>query len=393
MKIRITLLLFLTTVFIPNLFSGDLSFRGYVRNYTGIILNDDMDYSIVQNTFNLTMEYSQNDFAFLVNPAMTMNFDGTPEFNIREAYVDIYLENMDLRIGKQQIIWGKADGAFITDVVSPKDLTEFLLPEFEEIRIGITAVKAEIFLGNSSLELIGVPVFTANKMPAIDSIWNTTEFDFSGSGDSVELKLTNSELFARYSLFTSFVDFELMGGYMWDDEPTLTPAPPTQPLLDHKRLRVVGGSFSSLLGDFVIRGEGALYTGKYFQVTPPEAPVEKQYISYLAGIDLRQNGWYLSTQFIQKYILDYNDEIVQDHINSTMTFVVSKDVLRETLHFEVFTYVEFNNLNALIRPKVAYDLTDGLEISLGSNIFAGEQGTFGQFNSNNMIYTKLKFSF
>jgi hypothetical protein len=185
-----------------------------------------------------------------------------------------------------------------------------------------------------------------------------------------------------------------MGGYMWDDEPTLTPEPPEPlPALDHKRLGVAGGSFSSAVGDFVVRGEGAYYTGKYFQGPMGQTPIEKDYINYLAGIDLRQNGWYLSTQFIQKFILDYDDQIVQDEINNTMTFVVSKDVLRDTLRFEVFSYVELNNLNTLIRPKVAYDLTDGLEISLGSNIFVGDEGTFGQFNDNNMIYTKLKYSF
>ena len=60
--------------------------------------------------------------------------------------MDLYFDNFDLRIGKQQIIYGKAEGVFITDVVSPKDLREFLLPDFEEIRMGITAAKLSYFL-------------------------------------------------------------------------------------------------------------------------------------------------------------------------------------------------------------------------------------------------------
>ena len=49
------------------------------------------------------------------------------EWRLREMYIDFFTKKMDIRIGKQQIIWGQADGVFITDVVTPKDLSEFLL--------------------------------------------------------------------------------------------------------------------------------------------------------------------------------------------------------------------------------------------------------------------------
>ena len=76
-----------------------------------------------------------------------------------------------------------------------------------------------------------------------------------------------------------------------------------------------------------------------------------------------------------------------------MTYVISKEFLRNTLRFEIFAYVEFNNPNALLRPKISYELTDGLELSIGSNLFIGDEGTFGQFYNNNSLFTKLKFSF
>ena len=394
MRKQIVLLLLFTLYFSSLSFSNELSFEGYVRNYTGITINDEVDFSVVQNTFDLTMEFSMNNFALLVNPNISMNFDNMPEFDLREAYIDIYLDYMDFRIGQQQIIWGKADGAFITDVVSPKNLTEFILPEFEEIRMGVTAVKADLYIGNSTLEFIWVPLFTPNKMPDATSIWNPAGIDFSGSDDAIAFNLTNGELFGRFSLFTSFMDFEIMGGYMWDDEPTIIPDPPnTQPLLDHKRLGVVGGSFSSAIGPFILRGEGAFYTGKYFQADAPGSPIEKNYINYLAGIDFRLSDWYLSTQFIQKIILDYDATLIEDQITNTMTYVISKEFLRNTLRFEIFAYVEFNNPNALLRPKISYELTDGLELSIGSNLFIGDEGTFGQFYNNNSLFTKLKFSF
>ena len=48
-----------------------------------------------------------------------------------------------LSLGKQQVVWGKADGVFITDIVSPLNLTEFLLPDFDEIRTGGDCYKSK----------------------------------------------------------------------------------------------------------------------------------------------------------------------------------------------------------------------------------------------------------
>ena len=128
-----------------NLSAQGLSLSGYARNYTGVLLNDTNNYSILQNTFNLNLEHSQDNVAFKINPLIYQYANEDPVFGIREAYLDIFFNSMDFRIGKQQIIWGKADCVFITDIVSPKNLDEFLLRDFDEIRIGTTSLKANYY--------------------------------------------------------------------------------------------------------------------------------------------------------------------------------------------------------------------------------------------------------
>ena len=56
-------------------------------------------------------------------------------------------------------------------MVAPKDLREFLLPDFDEIRLGITALKLNYYSGNSTLEAVWVPVFTPTRMPESGSMW------------------------------------------------------------------------------------------------------------------------------------------------------------------------------------------------------------------------------
>jgi hypothetical protein len=116
-------------------------------------------------------------------------------------------------------------------------------------------------------------------------------------------------------------------------------------------------------------------------------------LHYLLGVDFTLLDIKMSIQFIQQLILDYEDPILNDRAENMMTFLASKDFLRETLFLELFTYVGLNNGDALIRGKVTYKLIDGFEVMLGANIFTGDKGMFGQFNENDMVYAKIKYSF
>ena len=50
------------------------------------------------------------------------------QFFVRENYLDISAGNFDFRLGRQHVIWGEMVGLFFADVVSAKDLREFILP-------------------------------------------------------------------------------------------------------------------------------------------------------------------------------------------------------------------------------------------------------------------------
>lgn len=397
-------------VFGLSLFA-EIDFNGFVRNYTGILLNDNHDYSILQNTFDLNISQNGSKIAFKANPYLNQYSDDDLTLGLREAYMDMYFEKMDLRIGKQQIIWGKADGVFITDIISPKDMSEFLLPDFSEIRLGITSLKADYYFGDNTFEFVWVPSFTSTIMPDENSIWRPkmsfpVNPNWNFSKKDVEKNLENSELFAKFSAMSSAIDFEFMGAYMWDDDPAMDIKPTIDPTThqisslivtpQHHRLSVTGGSFSTTVGDFVIRGEGAYYFGKYFStdnLTVNDGLLEKDYLHYLLGIDTSLWDIKLSSQFVQQAILDYDDSIKNDEFDNTVTFLASETFLRETLRTELFAYIGLNDEDALIRPKLIYNFADGFDITVGANIFTGNKGKFGQYDNNDMIFSKIKYSF
>ena len=390
-----------------------LEINGYVRTYLGVLTNDNYDYSINQATLDLKLKRTADKVSFFANPYIYQYPNQEPELGLREAYLDVYFDRMDLRLGKQQIIWGKADGVFITDIVSPKDLGEFLLRDFDEIRTGITSLKANYYLGDHTIEVVWIPTFTPTIMPDETSIWSRlpsfplpVTIDESQKG--IPERLENSEGFIKYSGMSSLLDFELMAGTMWDDDPTMHISPVGESgdslLLTprHHQLTLAGGSFSSELGGFILRGEGAYYMGKRFAANNssglPLELIEKDYAHYLVGTDFSIGTTRLSAQYIQRAILDYNDAIVQEELDNTMTFLANRTFLKETLTLQLFGYVGLNNKDALIRPSLTYDLADGFEILAGANIFVKNEdsqdpGLFGHYDDNDMVYVKVKYSF
>ncbi|MFW5684660.1 MAG: DUF1302 family protein [Spirochaetota bacterium] len=127
-----------------SLSAQEPSLHGYLRHQLGTTVNDA---EIVRNAVTAEVElgYRGTDVDLLLNPWFEIGSGADPEVGLREAYLDYYTDFVDLRVGKQIVIWGRADGLAITDIVSPKDLSDFLIPDFRELRLGVIAVSANAY--------------------------------------------------------------------------------------------------------------------------------------------------------------------------------------------------------------------------------------------------------
>ena len=62
---------------------------GYVRHHTAVIV-DGGNYSIIENTLDLTLDQSRGNVAFRVDPYVYQRPGEELEMGLRQAYVDIY---------------------------------------------------------------------------------------------------------------------------------------------------------------------------------------------------------------------------------------------------------------------------------------------------------------
>ena len=75
------------------------------------------------------------------------NFDGneadTQRDALREAYVDGTVNDWSIRAGKQQVVWGTADGMKLLDAINPTDFSEMAQNQMEDSRIPVWMINAE----------------------------------------------------------------------------------------------------------------------------------------------------------------------------------------------------------------------------------------------------------
>jgi hypothetical protein len=75
------------------------------------------------------------------------NYDGNESYTqrdvLREAYVDTQQGDWAIRAGKQQVVWGTADGMKLLDAINPTDFSEMAQNQMEDSRIPVWMVNAE----------------------------------------------------------------------------------------------------------------------------------------------------------------------------------------------------------------------------------------------------------
>jgi len=101
----------------------------------------------------------------IAGPSRRLIVGDRVEFELREAYIDADIGDAYLRVGKQQIVWGKADGLKVLDVVNPQDFREFILDDFEDSRIPLWSVNLEVPIREVTAQVVWVPDTTTHRIP------------------------------------------------------------------------------------------------------------------------------------------------------------------------------------------------------------------------------------
>ena len=85
---------------------------------------------------------------------------------VREAYVNAYLGPVDLRLGQQIIVWGRADALNPTNNLTPVDF-RIRSPLEDDIRLGNAGARAFVRFAPFRLEGVWMPIYLPTELPAV----------------------------------------------------------------------------------------------------------------------------------------------------------------------------------------------------------------------------------
>jgi len=334
--------------------------------------------------------------------------DQKTDGELRDTYVDISHGNWDARLGKQQIVWGEAVGLFYADVVNAKDLREFVLPDFEFIRIPEWSSDIEYTHEDFHAELVWLPFPEMDKVGRPGSEYAFVQpsppgahLAYGPESDPAQ-SLENSEVGGRLSYRMEGWDFGVFHLRTWDKFPVYTTS--VQPgvvtlTAMHPRLTIDGATFSKEVRDIVFKGEFVYNWQKYFQSTDPTNPtgvVPKDYVDYLLGADyMFPNKLDTALQVGQRIIRDYQSDLFQQRTVRTMvTLWLKRPFWGDQLEPEVLLIKDLNSTDVMVQPKISCKLSSHWRVTLGVDLFGGpSEGLFGEFADRNRGYTELRFDF
>jgi hypothetical protein len=181
-----------------------LQFRGFIRQWGDFLVdrhgqvgfrNQDFRFLQLQNLAELETSYhvaqgvdikgiahmmydgaydwQDSDGLFADDNDRTAELYNTSERVLRELYVSYRRPTFDLKVGKQQVAWGKMDGQFI-DIVNGMDRREGVQLESEDYeirRLPTWMANSTLHLGDSTVQLLYIFDFEQDRQALPGSPW------------------------------------------------------------------------------------------------------------------------------------------------------------------------------------------------------------------------------
>jgi len=326
---------------------------------------------------------------------------------VREAYVDFSSGAADFRIGKQIIAWGKADQLNPTDNLSPRDNTLFVA-ESDDQRFGTVAAKGSYNFADALSGVVVTAIWLTRFRPNIQPIASPTGVTVIESipgGDQYAFKLEQSGQAADWSI-------SYFHGYDLNPDLAIQPLTPQYLLLQHHRIRVLGGDAATVLGRYGVRAEAAYTQTEDAAGTDPF--IKNPFLYVVLGAD-RTFSEYLNinVQYFARRVSAYSDPSLivnsmiqnvamqqnlisnqQDSFQKGLSLRIANKWLHETLEAELAAVYHSDYKDYLLRPKIGYAFDDHWKGTLGAILFRGEAQTFfGMLKDRSSVFGELRYSF
>jgi hypothetical protein len=326
--------------------------------------------------------------------------------DLREGMITWLYEPLEIRVGRQIVVWGRADRINPTDVISSRDIT-LLFPDDDDQRRGNAMIEARWGRGGYTVSALWLPEFRPNlypsgaQVPGVVLLGQHSPTEIAQFG--VRLDRTGGDVDWSVSYFD---------GLDRDPRFQIVSAVPTGIAVGRRydRVRQIGADAAMTLGEFGLRGEIAY-------AFSPDA----------AGSIYRRSGVYLvaggdrtffdrlnvNVQYVYRYVAGYEDpEAVANPVLQALAlrnaaisnqrfrnqFGLSTRILYrwpgDKVETELMSFFNATAHDGVLRGRLTYKITDMLRLTVGGDWFFGDDDTYlGEFRRNSGGFVEMRYGF
>lgn len=343
--------------------------------------------------------------------------------DLREAYVDAYFGDLDLRLGHQIIVWGRADALNPTNNLTPSDL-RVRSPNEDDRRVGNVGARAFYNLTPVRIEAVWMPIYSPTEIPT--EVF--PDYVAFAEPDFPKPELGKSLYAGRVHL--ELAAFEMSVSYLHGPAPLpalaytdYTVGPDSKVLISRTAYQhdVIGFDFSTAIGDDLgVRSEVAYRKPadpEKAATDPTRAHLPNPDVQYVLGLDRSFGSVSAVAQYMGRYVFDWSREPVPaalttpealqqltaktPQVTANVEAQVPAELARrsqtlfqqlaevqhlaslrlewltahDTVALSAIGLYNFTTTEWLLFPKMEYRITDDMTATVGAEIYAGPDET------------------
>ena len=335
-----------------------------------------------------------------------------------DTYIHGRLTNeIDLKAGRQIVIWGKSDNIRITDVINPTDNRLPGVTDIEYIRLPTTMAKFDWYVDDWGLSAMLITEARVSISPPVGSEFlpidtgllgtvtlpitpvttpvNTPEvIEPSSSFDNLQYGLAANGVFSGWDL--SFYAANVFDKDNHSEEVIAAGSTPSN--FVYSKIYMLGTAFNMVKGSWLIKGEAAFLNGLNYSTTSDE----KNRLDTLVGLEyMGFRDTSMSLELANRHIFGYEDVMENapdgEEQNSIQTIIrVTRNFMHETLSVTALANIlgpDFNQ-GGFARVWGEYELGDALSLDLGVVFYqGGTNAYFEAIKANDRVFADLTYSF
>ncbi len=311
------------------------------------------------------------------------------EVELFDAYLEGSLtENLDMRLGRQVVVWGRSDTIRITDILNPLDNRRPGMVDIENLRLPVTMAKFDYFVGDWRITPIAIMEQRFTKNPPSGSAFNPTL-------QSLPSNKVYSDVTPALSIGGEFSawDVNFYAANVRDDAGYFSNGK-----LQHDKVKMLGTALNLLKGSWLLKGELAHFDGLNYSTT-----ANKKFRRTDGLLGFEYNGiadtliaYDASLRKVHGYDVNLKNLPLAIEENSYQhAFRISSDFMNATVkaNYLISLFGERLDEGGFQRAWVKYDIADGIFANVGLVDYIGGSNRFDAVANNDMVFIDVSYSF